>query len=655
MKAVSFILGLLVTHGVVAAESNLHSHSVRYTSTASTPPVYYMSIPVDHFDTSNKDTYKNRYYVNDTYYKPGGPVIIQDMGEQGFSPDSAGTYLAGVDGSMSSCMTLAEKLNGLVIGWEHRYYGLSLPVPYDDKTAMPVQGIEGYKYLTVQQAIEDVVYFANNFNQTDAKENNVIESTAGLDPYNAPWIFIGASYPGSRAAWIRLLHPEIIYASWSSSAPVETRWDASIYFDPIARALPKNCTNDFEAAVKYLDDTFTSGSQDAISEIQNVLFALKAGASGSSSGLSSDGSSSTTAEDVTAYDAGLGLLSLLQGMNQYQEWGAPTTTQIVCNYMQSFDVDTFAKNAAQASSMQDIVSILQNLKGITEYYDDGIAANYQNGDYYAFYAAVWALNELSPASSSSQVTRRSDKLDTPEDTRIPDQLSWTWQVLSEIGAFEGSNYTNNYQSYSVVSKFNNQSIVRDSQIKLLRGASESDFPALNGSWLESLGGWNMKSSNTMFTNGEFDPWRSLSVASQESHAGAPNRTITTTVPACNKVPSGDDVFGIVYDGAVHASDLVWFENIPGATENITMPMDDGVTLFLEAWDVWSKCFNQSRDDIRNGKGVDGSGNEANGTSLSSGKGSDKGDDKHNLASHTSGSMSSLLLIGLFFAAFFALM
>jgi hypothetical protein len=32
-------------------------------------------IPVDHFGNATAETYQNRYWVNGTYYKPGGPVF----------------------------------------------------------------------------------------------------------------------------------------------------------------------------------------------------------------------------------------------------------------------------------------------------------------------------------------------------------------------------------------------------------------------------------------------------------------------------------------------------------------------------------------------------------------------------------------------------
>jgi hypothetical protein len=35
-----------------------------------------IDMPIDHFNESDPRTYKNRYWVNATYYKEGGPVFL---------------------------------------------------------------------------------------------------------------------------------------------------------------------------------------------------------------------------------------------------------------------------------------------------------------------------------------------------------------------------------------------------------------------------------------------------------------------------------------------------------------------------------------------------------------------------------------------------
>jgi hypothetical protein len=115
----------------------------------------------------------------------------------------------------------------LLILWEHRYYGESLPTP---KTSL--QTVDDYanyyQYLTVEQALEDVAVFAKNFS---------LPTHPGKDfrPNSTPWIFVGGSYPGVRAAWMRLRNPEVIYASLSSSGPVELQEDFWQYYVAVER------------------------------------------------------------------------------------------------------------------------------------------------------------------------------------------------------------------------------------------------------------------------------------------------------------------------------------------------------------------------------------------------------------------------------------
>lgn len=570
-------------------------------------PSYNISIPVDHFDSSNKNTYPNRYFVNDTYYKPGGPVIFFDLGESGFSPDAAADFLA--EHNMTSApLRLAAKTNGLVIGWEHRYYGYSRPVPMDDESGLPVDGLEGYKYLTIEQALEDTAYFANNFNKTTLSLNSNLQSTANLDPYHTPWIFVGGSYPGMRAAWARLKHPDIFYASWASSAPVQTQEDGSIYYNPIVRSMPQNCTNDIKAAVKFVDQTLSSGSTIAIQQVKTGIF-LATNKKATLNNLAA-------ALRFSNFEITADLTYALTFGSAFQSFGPYHSSRIMCDAMQGFDVETFTEGISESRTIADQNEILFNNPGGKSPTKDGIAAsNGNNGGAYAFAALVYGMFYARRNMNKFFETLRSSE---PFTNQI-DDLSWSWQSLSQAGFFQGSNPND----ISVISKFYNFTAVRDIQFEkqTFRGFSSSSFPkTLNNQQLLAMGGWNLTASNVMFTNGEFDPWRSFSVASQEK--GAPNRKVLQTIPKCNALPQGSDVFGLVYAGAVHVEDMATRLYQRGSAEKTT-PLQQGLELFLNAWDTWKPCFNQSRDDVRNGHGVDGKGNGANGSSEKNG-GKDSG-------------------------------
>ena len=121
----------------------------------------------------------------------------------------------------------------------------------------------------------------------------------------------------------------------------------------------------------------------------------------------------------------------------------------------------------------------------------------------------------------------------------------------------------------------------------------------------SLGdGWNMQPSNVMFTTGEFDPWRAFSLMSLDQDLGAPNRTLIQDVPKCGEAPPGTNVFGMVYDGAVHAEDMGFHPGWPaGSQDQSNPPVMQGVTLFVKAYQAWAPCFNQTRRDETAGVGA----------------------------------------------------
>lgn len=114
-----------------------------------------------------------------------------DAGESGVSNGTVLVILAEYVGP-SSPMALARKYNGVAVLWEHRFYGKSLPFEVDNTTGYASAGHSAYKYLTNEQALQDTVYFAQNF-----KPPMLRQYWKSLEPSRTPWVFIGGSYPGT--------------------------------------------------------------------------------------------------------------------------------------------------------------------------------------------------------------------------------------------------------------------------------------------------------------------------------------------------------------------------------------------------------------------------------------------------------------------------
>ena len=150
---------------------------------------------------------------------------------------------------------------------EYRYYGESLPFPVNGRTTK-----EQWQFLTVEQALEDIIYFAQRFSFPHPQYHY---ASSRPHPAVTPWVFIGGSYSGNRAAYLRIRNPETIYASWASSAPVQGQIDMSSYWQAAERALPRNCSNDWVAVTKYVDGVFTYGSAQEIHDLKSRIMAAE--------------------------------------------------------------------------------------------------------------------------------------------------------------------------------------------------------------------------------------------------------------------------------------------------------------------------------------------------------------------------------------------
>ncbi|KAI9204555.1 peptidase S28 [Polychytrium aggregatum] len=187
---------------------------------------------LDHFDSSNNQTFRQKYYVNDQFYKPGGPVWFFVGGESALDP-----YWTTSNRTLQ--YTMAQQTNGLIVALEHRYYGDSNP--FSDYSS------EHLRFLASEQAVEDAAIFAKNYTAS----NNL--------PSCTKWIPVGGSYPGNLAAWFREIHPEVFWAAHSSSGPLTAKADFWEYSYAVREGIPKiaggsqTCTDNIIRATSLFD------------------------------------------------------------------------------------------------------------------------------------------------------------------------------------------------------------------------------------------------------------------------------------------------------------------------------------------------------------------------------------------------------------------
>ncbi|XP_071838310.1 putative serine protease K12H4.7 isoform X2 [Apostichopus japonicus] len=196
------------------------------------PKDQWITQKLDNFNDADLRTWSQRYFVNDTFYKSGGPVFLMIGGEGPANPIwmVTGTWI-----------DLASKMGALCLMVEHRYYGQSHPT--NDLS------VDNLQYLSSEQALADLANFQANMTQKMGLTGN-------------KWVSFGGSYSGSLSAWMRLKYPHLISAAVATSAPVQSKLNFKEYFDVVKASLltskqsatcvqaVKSATSQLQAALK---------------------------------------------------------------------------------------------------------------------------------------------------------------------------------------------------------------------------------------------------------------------------------------------------------------------------------------------------------------------------------------------------------------------
>lgn len=142
--------------------------------------------PIDHatFNGNWNDSnsvFLNQYQVNDTFYKPGGPIL----------------FYQGTENPSIACLesmeivNWAEELNALMVTIEHRYFGISTPYGLN-YTEFATWSTASMKPLTIQNALQDtisLITWIKTEAYPSAKDANVI-MISGISPFERHVLFI---------------------------------------------------------------------------------------------------------------------------------------------------------------------------------------------------------------------------------------------------------------------------------------------------------------------------------------------------------------------------------------------------------------------------------------------------------------------------------
>ncbi|PSN65097.1 peptidase S28 [Corynespora cassiicola Philippines] len=491
----------------------------------------YVELPLDNFaengDYDYHGTFNNRFWVAESGYRPGGPVFLYDVGEADAEPNA----LFRLQNETSFFKQAVDQFGGIGIVWEHRYYGNSTPELITTDTPPEV-----FRWLNTEQSLADVDRFAKQFSRRNINYT--------LTPDKTPWIFVGGSYPAMRAAFMRDQYPDTIYAAYASSAPTEARVDMSVYFEPIWQGLNRygfgNCTRDVQAAVRYIDDRFDRSASEA-AKIKEQFLGLGA-ANNSHAGFA---------------DA---LTTVFYVWQSYGVEGGTYGLRQFCDFLekdpktnQTAGADGWAKSKGVEWTVARWAAYPNFLNNVNEFLETNCSGN---------------MTTVGDCNLSQQFTDAAS-------------ISWTWQYCTQWGYFQSANLG----PHQIVSKYNSLTHQKDvchRQFPTAPSYLLPDWPQTDRT-NEIFGGWDLRPSNTYWSGGEFDPWRTLSPLSDQP--GSPKPRTFTNAPKCGEEQDEGSIFGYTIPEAQHCYDFRT-SFAPGAVSR---------KYFVDALTSWLKCFKPKKD------------------------------------------------------------
>jgi len=221
------------------------------------------SIPVDHFHNSfayephSDASYANRYFIDDTHYSPGGPVILY-LGGETAAENRLPLFHGGI------IQKIANATGGLQVILEHRYYGYR--GAGEGSWPTPDLSTHNMRFLTTEQALADTAFFAQNIVFPGHEDVNLTAKAV-------PWIVYGGSYAGAQAAFQRKLYPDVFWGAISSSGVTEAIYEYPEYWQMIQEHAPQKCIRTTEAITEAFD-VILMNKTERIPELKE-LFGLR--------------------------------------------------------------------------------------------------------------------------------------------------------------------------------------------------------------------------------------------------------------------------------------------------------------------------------------------------------------------------------------------
>ncbi|KFA53307.1 hypothetical protein S40293_04720 [Stachybotrys chartarum IBT 40293] len=251
--AITPSLALTPVHIALQHARSLQAAGEPITAYAAQRPAYNLSVPIDHFhndslyEPHSDGFFDLRYWVDESHYRPGGPVIVLAAGE--IDADERLPYL-----DHGIVAMLARATGGVGVVLEHRYYGTSFP--FQNVT------VDSLRFLSTDQALADTAYFAKHVK---------FPRHGGLNAPDTPYIIYGGSYAGAFAAFARKLYPDVFWGAISSSGVTAAVFDYWEYFEAARLFAPGECGPKHQNIFKIIDNVLLGGDRDKVRALKNVF------------------------------------------------------------------------------------------------------------------------------------------------------------------------------------------------------------------------------------------------------------------------------------------------------------------------------------------------------------------------------------------------
>lgn len=400
-----------------------------------------------HFDDSLAgQEFCQRYLLDASHYKPGGPVLILDNGEShNLSPRYFEEGLLGL---------LAQETNGVAVVLEHRYYGNS--------TLTPDFSTDNMRWLNNKEALEDSAQFIRNFPAPDGVN---LTAPDALSPSKTPFLYIGGSYPGGRALFMRKHYPDLVWGALGSSAVVHAQVDMPEWFGSIEEHADEKCVQGLSDLFLAIDKLLDGG--DESNKAVKSYFGLD--------------------EDMSNWTFATYLQGTFAGEWQTRTWKKPESEGAWGQWCAQIE-GAVDGDALHVESLGEVPATFPVMKQRIE-------------DMY--------LSDLAPGMNASALS----VLDHPpaEDVSLENKARvWRFQTCTEWGYWQGA--PSDPEQRRVVSKYATvDRWLQGCHSKFPPGKHYSIPAQPDVSKTNSLGDYDIAGDRFATVDGEWDPWRAMTI------------------------------------------------------------------------------------------------------------------------------------------------